>query len=89
MDMLSSRLPVITSLTRLGVPRSGAKSARERSRWSISKQIRQRRCTTRNVGKAALQGLLSLAVTSRIHKQQYSRQGRICRIGSGRSPQLV
>jgi hypothetical protein len=35
MDMLSSRLPVNTSLTRLGVPRSGTRSARDRPCWSI------------------------------------------------------
>jgi hypothetical protein len=35
MDMLNSRLPVKTSLTRLGVPRSGTRSARERPCWSI------------------------------------------------------
>ena len=35
MDMLSSRLPVNTSLTRLGVPRSGTRSARDRPCCSI------------------------------------------------------
>ena len=35
MDMLSSRLPVNTSLTRLGVPKSGTRSARERPCFDI------------------------------------------------------
>jgi hypothetical protein len=41
------------------------------------------------LGRSRCKGCYPSRLQGRIHKQQYSRQGRICRIGRERSPQLA